>query len=171
MSDDARSELAAAMMAYLEREDGSGDLDSLAELGMLTSYPGQGTAPTSGQLEQLWQLVQLRLSRASTITARVRKLIRAQLARGRIGMDSVACQLHISRHTLYQRLKAENQCFAGLLEQERREQAMRYLAMPDPPLVIVAERLGFSELSAFSRAFKRWAGLSPAAYRARMLAG
>ena len=52
-----------------------------------------------------------------------------------------------------------------LLEEVRRTQALSYLQDRSKPLVEIAEQLGFSELSAFSRAFKRWMGTSPAEYR------
>lgn len=80
-------------------------------------------------------------------------------------MESVSSELCMSRYTLHKRLKAENLTFAGLLEEVRRKLALRYIQDRDRPLVEVAEMLGFSELSAFSRAFKRWMGQSPAAFR------
>jgi len=100
-----------------------------------------------------------------TLSARVRSLIAHQLARGRVGVDAVASQLHMSRYTLYKKLRQEGLTFAGLLEEVRRTQALTYMRDRSKPLVEIAEQLGFSELSAFSRAFKRWMGTSPAAYR------
>jgi AraC-like DNA-binding protein len=47
----------------------------------------------------------------------------------------------------------------------RREQALRYLGDGNRTLVEIAELLGFSELSAFSRAFKRWMGTPPGEFR------
>lgn len=49
----------------------------------------------------------------------------------------------------------------------RRELALGLVAEPDLPLTDVALRLGYSELSAFSRAFRAWTGSSPRAYRRR----
>lgn len=100
-----------------------------------------------------------------TLSARVSLLIGGQLARGRVGVEAVASQLHMSRYTLHKKLRQEGLTFARLLEQVRREQALTYLKDGTKPLVEIAEQLGFSELSAFSRAFKRWMGTSPAEYR------
>lgn len=96
---------------------------------------------------------------------RVSSLISSQLARGKVGVEVVASQLHMSRYTLHKKLKREGLTFALLLEDVRRKQALTYMQDKSKPLVEIAEQLGFSELSAFSRAFKRWMGTSPAEYR------
>ncbi|HLV78392.1 MAG TPA: helix-turn-helix transcriptional regulator [Marinobacter sp.] len=101
--------------------------------------------------------------------ARVSRLIRLQLERGKVGVETVAGQLNMSRYTLHKKLRQEGLTFASLLEQVRREQALTYMKDKSKPLVEIAEQLGFSELSAFSRAFKRWMGTSPAEYRSLRL--
>ena len=100
-----------------------------------------------------------------SLSMRVSKLIRIQLERGKVGVETVAGQLNMSRYTLHKKLRQEGLTFAALLEQVRREQAITYMKDKSKPLVEIAEQLGFSELSAFSRAFKRWMGTSPAEYR------
>lgn len=104
-----------------------------------------------------------------SLSTRVSFLIRAQLARGKVGVETVAAQLNMSRYTLHKKLKQEGLTFAGLLEQVRRDQAITYMKDKTKPLVEIAEQLGFSELSAFSRAFKRWMGTPPAEYRSLRL--
>ena len=101
----------------------------------------------------------------ASLGMRVSTLISIQLARGRVGVEAVASQLHMSRYTLHKKLKREGLTFASLLEDVRRKQALTYMQDKTKPLVEIAEQLGFSELSAFSRAFKRWMGTSPAEYR------
>ncbi|GHD50194.1 MAG TPA: AraC family transcriptional regulator [Marinobacter sp.] len=96
---------------------------------------------------------------------KVSTLIQVQLDRGKVGVETVAGQLNMSRYTLHKKLKQEGVTFAHLLEQVRREKALAYMKDKTKPLVEIAEQLGFSELSAFSRAFKRWMGTSPAEYR------
>ncbi|MDX1634202.1 MAG: helix-turn-helix transcriptional regulator [Marinobacter sp.] len=118
------------------------------------------------QLQRLWLLIQHRVLPSLTFGRKVRALIAERLAEGRVGVEAVAAQLNMSRYTLYKRLKEENLTFLGLLDEVRREQALSYLQEPERPLTEVAELLGFSELSAFSRAFKRWMGTSPAEFRA-----
>ena len=74
------------------------------------------------------------------------------------------CQFRSHSFT-HKKLKREGLTFARLLEDVRRRQALTYMQDRTKPLVEIAEQLGFSELSAFSRAFKRWMGTSPAEYR------
>ncbi|BEH15833.1 MULTISPECIES: helix-turn-helix domain-containing protein [Marinobacter] len=104
-----------------------------------------------------------------SLSNRVSVLIRLQLARGKVGVETVAGQLNMSRYTLHKKLRQEGLTFASLLEQVRREQAITYMKDKTKPLVEIAEQLGFSELSAFSRAFKRWMGTPPAEYRSLRL--
>lgn len=80
-------------------------------------------------------------------------------------VDEVAKRLHMSRHTLYRKLKLEDVAFQGLVEDIRKEKAIAMVKEPQPSLSEVAFLLGFSELSSFSRAFKRWTGKSPKQYR------
>jgi AraC-like DNA-binding protein len=72
----------------------------------------------------------------------------------------------MSRATLYRTLAAQNLDFSSLTETVRRDLALIYVAERGIPLNDIAALLGYSELSAFSRAFKRWVGASPAKYRA-----
>lgn len=65
--------------------------------------------------------------------------------------------------SLQRHLGDEGHSFRALLEQTRKTLAMSYVRRRKEPLVQVAFRLGFSDQSAFSKAFKRWTGLSPAA--------
>ncbi|MBS3804285.1 MAG: helix-turn-helix transcriptional regulator [Oleiphilaceae bacterium] len=98
-------------------------------------------------------------------------MIAEGLPEGCARVEDVAAELNMSRHTLYKRLKEEDLTFLGLVEEVRREQALCYLHDRDRSLLEVAELLGFSELSAFSRAFKRWMGRSPAEFRSARRAG
>ncbi len=77
----------------------------------------------------------------------------------------VANKLNMSRHTLYRKLKKDNVSFQSLVEEVRQEEAKRHLKENSVSISEVAYLLGFSELSAFSRAFKRWTGESPAQFR------
>jgi len=72
----------------------------------------------------------------------------------------------MGRHTLYRKLKSEEQSFQELVEAVRKEKAIRYIKEKRDSLSEIAFLLGFSELSAFSRALKRWIGTSPAKYKA-----
>ncbi len=113
------------------------------------------------QVEALLQKVSLRRS----ISHKVKGIVARRLSRGDIDAGRIAEKLNMSRHTLYRKLKQENQSFQDLVEQVRRERALEYLQKGKYSLSEIAFLLGFSELSAFSRAFKRWTGESPAHYR------
>lgn len=109
----------------------------------------------------------LRQLRSRRNTAdRVRRIISRQLPRTP-DVDRVAAALNMSRQTLYRKLKKEGESFQHLAESVRRERALRYVAEGEYGLTEVAFLLGFSELSAFSRAFKRWTGETPGHYRVR----
>jgi AraC-like DNA-binding protein len=110
--------------------------------------------------------------RQQTVTAmpedflgQVLNLIRAGFANGEANIDHVAARLGLSRAGLYRRLALEGADFSELTQRIRRELAESYAAQPGIAFTDLALLLGYSELSAFSRAFTRWTGLSPARYR------
>jgi len=82
-------------------------------------------------------------------------------------LEAVAAHLHISPQTLRRHLREEGSSFQELKDQLRRDIAIYHLSRADLSLQQIAEQLGFSEPSAFHRAFKKWTGLTPGAYRAQ----
>lgn len=79
-----------------------------------------------------------------------------------------ACRmLGLSERTLYRRLAAQGLTFASVLDQVREQRAGYLLDNTRMSVELVAEALGFAETASFSRAFKRWKGLSPLRYRRR----
>jgi AraC-like DNA-binding protein len=99
------------------------------------------------------------------LTGRVRKLLMGLLPAGKTNADYVATRLGMSRRTLTRHLEREGVTYKDLLEQARRELSFQYLANPATDIQQIAFLLGYSETAAFSRAFRRWSGQSPAAYR------
>jgi AraC-like DNA-binding protein len=87
------------------------------------------------------------------------------LATGPLRVGPVAKALGCSRQTLYRRLKAEGLTFAQVLDGLRRREALKLVRDAALPVKEIAWRLGFSDPAAFSRAFKRWTGKSPQAFR------
>jgi AraC-like DNA-binding protein len=73
----------------------------------------------------------------------------------------------MSPRTLQRRLHEENTSHQQLLDELRRELAQRYLREPTIAIGETAFLLGFSEPSAFHRAFKRWTGTTPGTFRRR----
>lgn len=101
------------------------------------------------------------LENSQTVKGQVEELLIPILHKGDFEMDAVARQLGISRQTLYRRLKAEGIRFAELLDALRHQMALNYLEGKKTSVNETAYLVGFSEPSAFSRAFKRWTGHSP----------
>lgn len=106
-------------------------------------------------------LEQLRAER--DLAERARLMIRAGLAGGP-GIEALCAALHLSRATLYRRLREQGTSFTALLEQERSRLALQQVR-DGVPLQAISEALGFKDLSTFHRAFRRWFGHSPGAVR------
>ena len=97
--------------------------------------------------------------------ARVRAAIGEELPGREPSLASVARRVRISARTLQRRLGGEGTSFAALLDEVRRERAEAFLAAPDVSIAEVSWLLGFAEQSAFARAFRRWTGAAPDAWR------
>ncbi|MBW4694490.1 MAG: AraC family transcriptional regulator [Lyngbya sp. HA4199-MV5] len=80
-------------------------------------------------------------------------------------IDAIAHSLAISVRQLQRELQTEGTTYQQLLDETRQALAQRHLSNPATPIHDVAFLLGFSEPSAFHRAFKRWTGQTPRAYR------
>jgi AraC-like DNA-binding protein len=80
-------------------------------------------------------------------------------------LEEVASCLRMSPRTLKRRLAAQGASFSGLLEDERLKRARFLLQSTRLSLNEVSERLGYSTLPNFARAFRRWSGQTPAAFR------
>jgi AraC-like DNA-binding protein len=96
----------------------------------------------------------------------VRRAMFAALGTGDVSLTALAKALHVSPRTLRRRLTECGVPYKTLLDEVRREVALREVARNIESLDALAERLGFSEASTFYRAFKRWTGTTPARYRA-----
>jgi AraC-like DNA-binding protein len=110
------------------------------------------------------------LSRSAAASGQtVGRRVRAELLRRvRVGLppiEEVARTLGVGPRTLQRQLKEEGLCYATLAEEVRARLAGEYLNDPALTISEIAYLLGFSEPSAFSRAFRRWTGRSPQAFR------
>jgi AraC-like DNA-binding protein len=96
-----------------------------------------------------------------TAAGRTRRAI-ALLLRGSLpSIDDIAEQLHTSSRSLQRALTDEGRSFRELVDEVRHELAVLHLGDPQTSIAQVALLLGFSEPSAFHRAFKRWTGATP----------
>jgi AraC-like DNA-binding protein len=98
---------------------------------------------------------------------RLRELIANSLLRGNPDIASVARELGTSTRSLQRQLRERDSSFRKLTEATRRDLASQHLSESDTALTEIAFLLGYSELAAFDRAFRRWTGESPLAYRKR----
>lgn len=105
------------------------------------------------------------LPRGEAATDAVRRHLAGELGEGQPTLELIAPRLHMSARTLHRRLEEEGTSFREILTEVRREIATRHLVERRLAIGEIAFLLGFSEPSAFHRAFKRWTGHAPLAYR------
>ena len=124
------------------------------------------------RLMDLMRMCLIELSERSTaelgIVDRVRTAVRARLSQSSLSLSDIADEVHLPVGVLLREFSANNISFKSLVEDVRRDLAISYMKQRQLPLSEVALLLGYSELSAFSRAFRRWTGRSPRTYRANV---
>ncbi|MBT8118650.1 MAG: AraC family transcriptional regulator [Gammaproteobacteria bacterium] len=99
------------------------------------------------------------------IVQQVQSIILENLPDGQVTDQLVASQLNLSERSMQRRLKEHKTTFRFLLDGVREMVAKQYIENPMNRMSDIAFLLGFSEQSAFSRAFKKWTGKSPVEYR------
>lgn len=82
-----------------------------------------------------------------------------------VSIESIASNLEMSRSTLYRHLAEHEITFSQLLESERKAKAVAYLKETSLSMGEISDRLGYANLSAFNRAFKRWFDTNPSSLR------
>ncbi|WP_454915425.1 AraC family transcriptional regulator [Xanthobacter sediminis] len=99
------------------------------------------------------------------LVAKVRARLRATPPSNWPGFGELAAQLRMPEPTLRRRLRLEGQTYRDIKDELRRALAMSALTEGADDVGEIAAELGFSEPSAFHRAFRKWTGKSPGAYR------
>jgi AraC-like DNA-binding protein len=99
---------------------------------------------------------------SARFSQRVRACILYTLPLGNLTADSVAAEFNMSNRTLRRRLQEETTSYQEILDDVRAELARHYLTKERRDIDEVAFRLGFSDPSAFTKAFRRWTGQTPA---------
>src|SRR5262249_53669824 len=97
----------------------------------------------------------------------VRKVVGDAMRDGEPSLTHVAATLAMAPRTIQRRLREQGTDFKALVADTRQYRAIRYLKDPRHTSTEIAYLLGYSEVSAFNRAFKRWTGSTPSAYRRR----
>ena len=98
-----------------------------------------------------------------SLTGRIRALLRQRSDYPEF--EQVAAELLLTPQTLRRRLKDEGSSYQQIKDNLRRDTAVYFLSRPELSIDEIALQLGFSEPSAFHRAFKKWTGVTPGVYR------
>lgn len=122
------------------------------------------TCPDAQQLPQQLRR-HLEKKHNDRLINQVKDVIISLLVTGNCTINEVAPAMGYSTRTLQRHLKLEGATFQALVDAVRHQQAQIYLERDNYRLTDVAALLGYSELSAFTRSFKRWFGLSPQKWR------
>jgi AraC-like DNA-binding protein len=96
------------------------------------------------------------------LVARVRSAIEQD---GAPTLEEVARAMHVSPRTLKRQLAAHGTTYSQLLEEIRRDRALLLLQNRALTIESIAEKLGYSDVTSFARAFRRWTGKTPASVR------
>ena len=107
----------------------------------------------------------LRIARGACCADRVRDFLAAHPAPGKATMEETAQGLDLSARSLRRRLAAEGTCYEAVATEALITRAHRLLSVEERTIEETAYALGYSEPSAFHRAFKRWTGTTPRSWR------
>lgn len=110
-------------------------------------------------------MLQLKRADGPSLIEQVEAYAAGSFRSGNCSIGGCATRLGLSPRTLQKRLMARGVSFSGIVEEQRVEAAKRILRDTGWTLDEIADHLGYSEKSSFSRAFKKSAGLTPLAWR------
>lgn len=119
---------------------------------------------------RLYEILRLRMEdllprdESDDLVGKVREEVARSLSEG-APLAEVAKRLGVGARTLQRRLRDRGLGFNGIVDDVRRERSFLYLQRDDLTVSEIAFRLGYSEASAFDRAFRRWSGTSPLQFR------
>ncbi|MGH8517324.1 MAG: AraC family transcriptional regulator ligand-binding domain-containing protein, partial [Panacagrimonas sp.] len=134
-------------------------------LSLLSRPLRQPDAALLGLLESQAEHLLAELPEAGDLEQAVRRAVAATVREGEVSLERVASSLHTSPRTLHRRLEILGRGFRELRDDTRRRLAEQHLSDPGVTVAEVALLLGYSEQSAFTRAYKRWTGSTPMAFR------
>lgn len=116
-------------------------------------------------------LARLPPSAADDLPGAVERAVTTSLARGVPEVDAIATALGMSARTLQRRLTEAQTSYQAIVDRARKQLALRYLEDDRLALAEIGFLVGFADPSNFHRAFRRWTGTTPSAYRANRAGG
>lgn len=99
------------------------------------------------------------------LPAQIRAIISREYGNNFPDFSEICEQLNMTPQTLRRRLKEANTSYQEIKDSIRKDASVYYLSRPDLSIDEIALLMGFSEASSFHRAFKKWTGKTPSAYR------
>jgi AraC-like DNA-binding protein len=127
--------------------------------------PMPGSDPVMGRyIKQYLELIGGRAT--ATTSDKVREFVSMLLPIGRCSIEHVAKHMRVDRRTIHRRLRNQGTTFSSIVDDVRTEMVGRYLDDPNRPILLMAQMLGFSAQSAFSRWFRDRYGCSASKWRA-----
>lgn len=112
----------------------------------------------------------LKYKNGSSLSARVRRRLRQFLPGTVPDFEELAEEMRMTPATMRRRLHEEGESYQSIKDQLRRDLAISYLSHSRRSVMDIAVELGFSERSAFHRAFRKWTGASPGEFRRKLQA-
>lgn len=120
----------------------------------------------AGTLDRMLAEAMASLDRDDALS-RTKAIVLKTLTSGLPEAADVAAQLHMSGRTLQRKLAEQGTTYADLVEETRKDLALRYLGDSAKSMSEIAFLVGFASQSSFTRAFNRWTGMAPSDYRTR----
>ncbi len=139
--------------------------DRIALDSQVMDRPLPGASPDMAQYNDQIVMQYLEQMDRNDIVNRVRRHIIEDLASGRLTKQGVADKMHMSPRNLQLKLAADNTTFQEILDGTRQSLASGYMQQSHLTITEIAYLLGFSDASNYTRAFRRWFGVSPRKYR------
>ena len=99
-----------------------------------------------------------------SLNKRIHSYLMSNSYLGMVSLDDIASNFNLSTRTIQRKLKDEQVSFQQITDEVRKSLAINYLKAGDVPVKQISYMLGYNELSAFTRTFKRWMGTTPGAY-------
>jgi len=105
---------------------------------------------------------------ATSVVVRVNRLLESVRVGRLPSLDDIAGQMGLSARTLRRQLAAEGARFQQLQDEIRHQRALELLSQDELSIDEIADSLGYSDPSNFGRAFRKWEGVAPSVWRARV---